>query len=125
MLDSARFFNLVKFVAPILLLLLALGYLSHTETSYKDVLRTFQDERKLFVSDFLEHEVDGNFDGAPIRELCQKQTWTEGLILSCDPAAGGVANVKNAHLNCIRFAMEIGGENGLRTGIKILRQSKS
>lgn len=83
---------------------------------YSDsALRTFGSEKSVFVSDFLAHDIEGHadFDGAPIRALCDSKTWRKDLILSCDPVPGGLGQVRNAALNCIRLAIEAGGESCL------------
>ena len=108
MLDSARLFHILKFALPLTVFFCSLLYLTGPKSS-SQFLRQFKDERKLFVADFLEHEIDGRFDGAPIQRLCKERKWTPGLIMSCDPHPGGVGEVKNAHLHCIRVAMELGG----------------
>ena len=109
MLDSARLSHLAKFALPLFVFFCALIYLTGGQSSYSQFIRQFKDEKKLFVADFLEHEIDGRFDGAPIQRLCSTRKWTPGLIMSCEPHPGGVGEVKNAHLHCIRIAMELGG----------------
>ncbi len=113
--------RLWKFVPPAVILCWSLGYLLATTRSgsgtgsygygfgYGDFLRQFGSERKVFVADFLAHEIDGPFDGRPIADFCSSRLWTPGLVLSCDPPSGGIGKVKNAHLHCIRIAMEMGG----------------
>jgi hypothetical protein len=110
MLASSQVFHLLKFAAPILIICWSIFYFSNSTSAYTQVLRQFKDEKQLFVSDFLEHEVDGAINGSSIADLCNRQQWTPGLFLSCESPPGGVGNVKNAHLNCIRIAIEIGAE---------------
>jgi len=110
MLDSPRLFQLLKFLVPGIIFVWALAYLTVPDSTYNEVLRQFRDEKQLFVADFLEHEVDGSFNGGPITELCETRKWTPGLVMSCEPPFGGVGQVKNAHLHCIRVAMELGGK---------------
>ncbi len=110
MLDSAKLAHLLKFAVPITLFLWAVVYLFPSKSSYSEFLRQFKDEKNLFVTDFLEHEIDGQFNGEPIARLCRSKKWTPGLVLTCDATPGGVGEVKNAHLNCIRIAMEMGGK---------------
>lgn len=79
---------------------------------YEDLLRSFQDEKKLFVADFLENEVGGEIEGSALSNLCASKVWippTQPVIVSCEPVPGGIGEVKNGQLNCIRFAIEIGG----------------
>lgn len=112
MLDSSRFFTYSKIALPLAILFWSLWYLGTARTlSYGDeVLRNLRGEKATFVNDFLAHEIEGPFDGEPIRKLCASKKWTKDLILSCDPVPGGLGQVRNAHLNCIRFAIEAGGE---------------
>lgn len=77
---------------------------------YDQILRQFKGERGLFVQDILENEVGGSFDPWPIQKLCDEKTWTPGLVISCEPSMGGIGHVRNAQLNCIRLAIEVGGE---------------
>lgn len=110
MLASSQVFHILKFAAPLLIICWTTYYFSTSTTAYTQVLRKFKDEKELFISDFLEHEVDGVFDGSGITAVCTNRTWTPGLFLSCESPPGGLAVVKNAHLNCIRFAIEMGAE---------------
>ncbi|KAK0731620.1 hypothetical protein B0H67DRAFT_597472 [Lasiosphaeris hirsuta] len=110
MFGSPRVFQIVKIAAPFLLAVWFLGYVISYKSAYNGVVRQFKDERDLFLSDFLEHEVDGSLDGRGIAELCAGKRWSPGLMLSCEPPSGGIGQVKNAHLNCIRFAIEMGAE---------------
>jgi hypothetical protein len=110
MLTSPRLLQLLKIVVPFVVAVWLLASTISYRTAYDGLTRHFQDEKELFISDFLSHEIDGPFDGQPIAELCASKQWTPGLFLSCDPPAGGFGQVRNAHLNCVRFAMEMGGE---------------
>ncbi len=115
MLGSPRLVQLLKLGVPFLVVVWLLGSVVTHKSAYGDLVRQFQDEKELFISDFLKHEIDGDFDGHAIAELCASKKWTPGLILSCQPApGGGVGQIKNAHLSCIRFAMEMGGEDTIQ-----------
>ena len=114
LLDTARLVRIAKYLAPALLLLYFLSDLEENQVRdrYSEVLRSFKNEKKLFVSDLLENEVDGRFEGAELARLCTDKEWRpedEGLILTCAPMPGGIGEVKNGLLHCIRFAIEIGG----------------
>ncbi|KAI6717421.1 hypothetical protein JHW43_000077 [Diplocarpon mali] len=63
-----------------------------------------------FIADLLrdDNEIDGRFDNRTLVQLCRSRTWSPGLIFRCEAPAGGVANVRNAVLNCVRFAIEAG-----------------
>ncbi|KAK0734002.1 hypothetical protein B0T26DRAFT_633050 [Lasiosphaeria miniovina] len=110
MLGSSGVLRLVKFAALLLIVVWCLGSFVSYESTYNGLVRTFKDGKHLFVSDFLAQEIDGDFDGRAISALCASKQWTPGLILSCDPTPGGIGQVRNAHLTCIRFAMEMGAE---------------
>ncbi|KAK4454658.1 Ppx/GppA phosphatase family-domain-containing protein [Podospora aff. communis PSN243] len=110
MLTSPRLFQFLKITAPFLVAVWLLGSIISFRGAYNGVVRHVKDEKELFISDFLGHDIDGPFDGQPIAELCARKQWNLGLFLSCDPPAGGFGRVRNAHLNCIRFAIEMGAE---------------
>ena len=63
----------------------------------------------VFINDFLNHDVSGPFIGDGLSDLCSAKKWTPGLLLTCDAVPGGMADVKNGILTCIRVAIEIGG----------------
>lgn len=87
---------------------------TYVRDRYPDLLSgTFkQDDKQLFVADFMEKEVGGDLDGSALAELCASKTWfpeSEGIILTCEHVPGGIGEVKNGILNCIRLAVELGG----------------
>lgn len=101
--------RLVKFVIPAIFICWMLFYFGLSKSRYDNVMRQLRSEKTVFINDFLENEIDGDFDGLGIDRLCESKQWIPGLIMSCDPAPGGVGEVRNAQLTCIRVAMEIGG----------------
>lgn len=101
----------MKLVGPMLLILWSVWYLGISRQHVQTITRKFRNQRELFIKDFLEHEVDGRFDGAAIQGLCASKKWTKGLLMGCDAAPGGIGEVRNAHLHCIRFAIEAGGKS--------------
>ncbi|PSS03681.1 hypothetical protein BD289DRAFT_449440 [Coniella lustricola] len=119
MLSSPGYFRVSRyFVFATLLILCIRLYVQHhptfTQDAYVDILREFQDEKKLFIADYLEAgEVGGELDGREIAKLCQGRRWhpeEKALIVSCEPIPGGLGEVKNGALNCVRFAIEIGAQ---------------
>jgi hypothetical protein len=66
-------------------------------------------KKNIFIQNTLMTEVDGPFDNQTIVDLCAKTQWTPGLIFSCEAPEGGVGNVRNVFLNCVRYAIEAGG----------------
>lgn len=54
------------------------------------------------------------FDSPPlisqaIQDVCAKTTWNSGVVFLCEWNTGGVAEVRNSILNCVRYAMIAGG----------------
>jgi hypothetical protein len=66
-------------------------------------------EKGHFIMKALETEIDGPFNGTATAELCSSRDWVPGLIFKCNAPQGGVGNVRNVFLNCIRYAIEAGG----------------
>ncbi|KAK1978761.1 hypothetical protein LZ30DRAFT_598422 [Colletotrichum cereale] len=100
--------QIAKFTGLLLLLFWSLWYMGLNRQHIHAVTRAFRNQRELFIKDFLEREIDGQFNGTAIATLCASKKWTPGLLMSCDEVAGGVGEVRNAHLHCIRFAIEAG-----------------
>jgi hypothetical protein len=62
-----------------------------------------------FIQDVIDNEIDGPINLDPLSELCRDTQWQAGLIVKCQPVPGGIGNIRNMFLNCIRFAIEAGG----------------
>ncbi|KAI0176573.1 hypothetical protein BJ166DRAFT_230 [Pestalotiopsis sp. NC0098] len=112
MISSTRVSGLLKVLVALAVFIWGLWYLEipRPSLSFEKTVPTFKSEKEQYLEDYLRHEVGGPFDGIAITTLCAKKTWTKGLIFHCDPVPGGIGEVRNAHLNCIRFAMEAGAE---------------
>ncbi|KAL3423530.1 hypothetical protein PVAG01_05277 [Phlyctema vagabunda] len=54
-------------------------------------------------------QVDGDFDVMPLKNHCAPIVPHHGLVFSCNRANGGIGNVRNQLLGCIKYAMEAGG----------------
>lgn len=67
-------------------------------------------KKPVFIHNTLINEIDGPFDNRTIVDLCAKTQWVPGLIFKCEAPEGGVGNVRNIFLNCIRYTIEAGGE---------------
>ncbi|TDZ23922.1 hypothetical protein Cob_v002618 [Colletotrichum orbiculare MAFF 240422] len=100
----------VKVAGVVALVLLTVWYLAVSQQQVHEVARKFRADRNVFITDFLEHEVDGKFKGEAIQELCTSRKWVPGLVMGCENARGGVGLVRNAILHCVRFAIEAGAE---------------
>jgi hypothetical protein len=66
-------------------------------------------QKQVFVNTATQTTVDGPFDNTAIKNLCASRNWTEGLITQCGTPQGGVSNVRNVFLNCVRYSIEAGG----------------
>jgi len=123
---SARGFQLLKFFLPISLVLILTGYLlsaspriplpstswgKHTDNgALKQDANHGGGRKAAFLQAATEWEIDGPFNDQPLRKLCSSKRWMPGLIIKCDAAFGGVGNVRNIVLTCVRYAIEAGGK---------------
>lgn len=48
------------------------------------------------------------FIGWPLARVCQETSWTSGLVFVCDNNSGGIGNIRNFILTCVRYAIEAG-----------------
>ncbi|KAK1764467.1 hypothetical protein QBC33DRAFT_547364 [Phialemonium atrogriseum] len=52
---------------------------------------------------------DAPFVGWPLARVCaETTTWTPGLVFICDNNSGGIGNIRNFILTCLRYAIEAG-----------------
>ncbi|KAK0108626.1 hypothetical protein ONS95_003419 [Cadophora gregata] len=82
-----------------------------THRGYRAIYQTAVKGKKgLFVESLLadENEIDGPFNNGTLVELCRTRHWTPGLIFKCEAPEGGIGNVRNVFLNCVRYAIEAG-----------------
>lgn len=62
-----------------------------------------------FIKAVVSNDIDGPMNLEPLTDLCRNTQWQPGLIVKCQPFPGGIGNIRNMFLNCIRFAIEAGG----------------
>lgn len=43
-----------------------------------------------------------------IKSVCRTTQWNESLVFTCNESFGGVGNIRNSLLLCVRFAMQAG-----------------
>ncbi|ETS87684.1 hypothetical protein PFICI_01512 [Pestalotiopsis fici W106-1] len=110
MISSTRVSSLLKILVAFVIFIWSLWYFEFATPDYRKVVGHFKSEKADHLDHYLQHEVGAPFDGEAIAALCANRTWTKGLIFHCDAVPGGIGEVRNAHLNCIRFAMEAGAE---------------
>ncbi|CAK7268537.1 hypothetical protein SEPCBS57363_003145 [Sporothrix epigloea] len=61
-----------------------------------------------YIDAVMRNPVEGTLDLAPIRAKCDSVKFQPGLIWHCELVNGGIGNVGNMWLNCVRYAMEAG-----------------
>lgn len=66
-------------------------------------------DKKSFIQAILDNEIDGKFDPKPIQKVCASKKWNPDLIFICGTPQGGIGNVRNVVLTCVRYAIEAGG----------------
>lgn len=54
------------------------------------------------------------FDFAPIeseaiKSICADTEWNRHVVFTCDDSVGGIGNIRNSILNCVRYAISAGG----------------
>lgn len=54
------------------------------------------------------------FDFAPIeseaiKSICADTEWKENIVFTCNDSVGGIGNIRNSILNCVRYAISAGG----------------
>jgi len=62
-----------------------------------------------FIAAILREPIEGLVDPDPIRKKCNETKFQEGLVWHCAAVKGGIGNVANELLNCVRYAIEAGG----------------
>jgi hypothetical protein len=88
----------------------ALGWYLFSDRDYHHSYEiAVKGKKGIFVEKALRTDIDGPYDNSTLIRFCARKEWREGLIFQCEPAHGGVANIRNIVLNCIRYALEAGG----------------
>ncbi|TVY46873.1 hypothetical protein LOCC1_G002790 [Lachnellula occidentalis] len=55
-----------------------------------------------------DYDFNGNYVGWPLERVCKETKWTPGLVYVCDNNSGGIGNIRNFILTCVRYAIEAG-----------------
>jgi len=111
---SPRILHIFKLSGVVFALILTGYYLlagpsGYSSNDYKQFYNVAVSGKKgAFVESALTTEIDGPFDNSTLIELCRSRTWTPGLIFKCEAPQGGIGNVRNVFLNCVRYAIEAG-----------------
>ncbi|KAG7290134.1 hypothetical protein NEMBOFW57_000131 [Staphylotrichum longicolle] len=54
-------------------------------------------------------KADSPFISWPLERVCKETTaWTSGIVFVCDNNSGGIGNIRNYILTCVRYAIEAG-----------------
>ncbi|EFX05648.1 hypothetical protein CMQ_3717 [Grosmannia clavigera kw1407] len=114
MIEKTRFWHIARYAVPaVVIFWILIRVAFHEKSRFAELFGQHRNEKTIFVDDFLLLEVDGEFDGSAIETLCNNKTWTPGIVLTCEAVPGGLADVKNGILSCIRTAIEMGSSAGV------------
>ncbi|KFY74790.1 hypothetical protein V499_05213 [Pseudogymnoascus sp. VKM F-103] len=64
--------------------------------------------KEQFIRAVLDNEIDGDFDPKAMRRVCASKKWNDDLIFVCGAPQGGLGNIRNVFLTCVRYAIEAG-----------------
>lgn len=68
---------------------------------------------------------DAPFVSWPLARVCAETTsWTPGLVFVCDNNSGGIGNIRNFILTCVRYAIEAGATGIIMPTIQTRSQDK-
>ncbi|RKF83562.1 putative alternative oxidase [Golovinomyces cichoracearum] len=76
-----------------------------TDLSYYPELGPPNTKALLSIKDY---DFNGPFVGWPLERVCKETKQIPGLIFECDNNSGGIGNIRNFILTCIRYAIEAG-----------------
>lgn len=70
-------------------------------------------------------KADAPFISWPLARVCaETTTWTPGLVFVCDNNSGGIGNIRNFILTCLRYAIEAGATGITMPTIQTRSQDK-
>lgn len=101
---------LVYILALLAVLVLAPTYWSHLETIDDFEGPEVDIGREQYIEAVISNPIVGSFDPKPIRALCKTKKFQGGLVWQCAVIVGGIGNLSSERLNCVRYAIEAGGE---------------
>ncbi|RDL32556.1 uncharacterized protein BP5553_09012 [Venustampulla echinocandica] len=61
-----------------------------------------------FTFNLNDYDFYGDYVGWPLERVCKETPRTEGLIFICDNNTGGIGNIRNFILTCVRYAIHVG-----------------
>lgn len=81
--------------------------------------------KEQFIQAVLDNEIDGDFDPKAMRRVCASKKWNDDLIFVCGAPQGGLGNIRNVFLTCVRYAIEAGGRSFLSSISKAAANNSS
>ncbi|CAK7231217.1 inducible alternative oxidase 2 [Sporothrix bragantina] len=107
-----RFARLFVYTAVGLSVLIGIAVYSSSHELLRKVARPRPQHNPLSKEEYIEailrNPVEGVLDPEPISRKCNETQFQEGLVWHCDTVVGGIGNVGNMWLNCVRYAIEAG-----------------
>lgn len=103
-----RLWKLLAYIIAFLCVLAAIVQISRGRGIFSTASRQ-NVSKEQFLAAILGEPVEGLLDPEPIRKKCSETKFQEGLVWHCAAVVGGIGNVGNMWLNCVRYAIEAGG----------------
>jgi hypothetical protein len=66
------------------------------------------DQRTKFINVAEKTTLSEDFNTAAIEEVCASRSWPNDVVFQCDKIIGGIGNVRQEVLTCVRWAIEMG-----------------
>lgn len=76
--------------------------------NYATILPTIPASSSASTFNLHDYKFDGKYVGWPLEQLCKETEWVPGLTFVCDNNSGGIGNIRNFILTCIRYAIDAG-----------------
>lgn len=64
--------------------------------------------KEKFIADIISSAVEDDFDQSHIRKMCDSQKWDQRVVFRCHGIIGGIGNIRQELLHCIRYAIDAG-----------------
>ncbi|RFU30229.1 hypothetical protein B7463_g6105, partial [Scytalidium lignicola] len=61
-----------------------------------------------FIATTMSSALEDNFDYSHIREVCDAQQWDSTVVFTCHGIIGGIGNIRQEILHCIRYSISAG-----------------
>ncbi|PVH70865.1 hypothetical protein DL98DRAFT_369132, partial [Cadophora sp. DSE1049] len=66
-------------------------------------------DKERWINDAADWNIDGPYNRTALYDLCETTKWTPGLAFKCGQMRGGIGNIRNMFLSCLRYTIEAGG----------------